>query len=131
MEWWSVNGIFLLLLYVSCFVSPLCVTYMWVKRLIALKKNAGTKYGWRQVVLLGAQVMVTAAVILVWYWILNHSTSAGPEEDRYLRKFFRTSAALAIAALVASLLGTGTAKKFTAVSSVLVMVNWLAVYAFL
>jgi hypothetical protein len=127
----SINGIFLVLLYVSLFITPLCVGAIWVKRLLVARKTDNVRYCWREILLLAAQLMLTAAVALVWYWLLNHSSGAGPEEDRYLSKFFRTSAVLAIAALVGSLLGTGTAKRVTAVSSVLVLINWLAVGAFL
>ncbi len=48
MDWWSGNGIFAMLLYVSFFVSPLSIAYIWVRRLIAQKKSAGMKHGWRQ-----------------------------------------------------------------------------------
>jgi hypothetical protein len=115
------------LLYLSFLASPLCIVYLWGKRLVMLTTSTEKKHGWRQTVLLAAQVMVTAAVILVWYGL--GSPLNGPEENS-LRQFFGPSVALAIAAMAGSLLGTGTGKAVTAASSVLVMVNWLAVAIF-
>jgi hypothetical protein len=124
----TINAILLFLLYISMFASPLSIVFIWVKRVSVY--GTETKFGWRQIALLGAQLMVTAAVILVWYWLLTRDSLRWPEEDRYLRQFFRMSMALGVAALAGSLLGTGTAKKATVASSILVMVNWLAVAAF-
>ena len=119
----STTAILPAFLYLSFFASPLCIVYLWAKRLIMLTTGAETKHGWRQTVLLGAQVMVTAAVILVWYGLASPLSGIG---DNYLRDFFGPSCMLAIAAMAGSLLGTGTGKGVTAASSVLVMVNWLA-----
>lgn len=73
--------------------------------------------------------MVTAAVILLWYCLLVPNPLSAPEADKLLRACF-TSLGLAFAAMAGSLLGTGTAKGITTASSLLVMVNWLAVAIF-
>jgi hypothetical protein len=126
----ALNKVFLWLLYISFFVSPMCVAYIWLRRAFVFIRGTDTNAGWRWIVLLGAQLMLTAAVVLVCYWLLNHSRLAGPEEDAYLRRFFTPSAALAITALLLSLFGTGTAKRTTVLSSGLVLVNWFAVAVF-
>ena len=126
----ALNKVLLLLLFISFFVSPICVAYIWVRRAFAFIRGTDRNSGWRWIVLLGAQLMLTVAVVLVCYWLLNHSPMAGPEEDAYLRKFFRPSTVLAVAALLISLFGTGAAKRTTVLSSGLVLVNWLAVAVF-
>ena len=125
----STIAIPLALLYLSFFASPLCIVYLWGERLIMLKTKTETKPAWRKTILLGAQLMVTAAVTLVWHWLLVPSPVTRLEADKYLRTCF-TSLGLAFTAMAASLLGTGTAKGITTASSLLVMLNWLAVAVF-
>ena len=126
----ALNKALLWLLFVSFFVSPVCVAYIWVRRVFVLVRGTEKNSGWRWIALLVAQLMLTVAAVLVCYWLLNHSPMAGPEEDAYLRRFFRPSAALAMTALLLSLFGRGSAKGITLLSSGLVLVNWVAVAVF-
>ena len=119
----------LALLYLSFFASPLCVVYIWTKRLITVRTSGLVKCSWRQSVLIGAQVMVTAAVSLVWYWLIMPTPLTEPSIDKFLR-ISLASVALAISAMLGALIGKGEAKRTTTASSVLVIVNWLAFAAF-
>ena len=84
----ALNKALLWLLFVSFFVSPVCVAYIWVRRVFVLVRGTEKNSGWRWIALLVAQLMLTVAAVLVCYWLLNHSPMAGPEEDAYLRRFF-------------------------------------------
>jgi hypothetical protein len=122
-----ITVIFLFLLWISPFASAVFVLYMW--RLISLTE-VEVKHCWRKAVLRVAQVGVTVAVVLTWYWLFNHGGLTWPAEDRRQGRFFRTSGILAFCSLAGSILGAGAGRKATAASSILVMVNWLAVGAF-
>ena len=122
-----ITAIFLFLLWVSPFASAVCIAFMW--RYISLTE-VEVQRRWRKAVLRIAQVLITVAAILTWYYPLNHGGFGWPEEDQRTGRFFRTSITLAFCSLAGSLLGAGPARKTTAASSVLVMVNWLGLAAF-
>ena len=122
-----ITPVFLFLLFISPFASAVCVLYMW--RLISLTE-VEVHQRWRRVVLRVAQVAITVAVMLTWYRLFDGGGLTWPAEDQRERIFFRASSTLALCSLAGSILGAGPGRKTTAASSILVMVNWLAVAEF-
>lgn len=119
--------IVLLLLWVSPFASAVCIAFMW--RYVSLSE-VEVRRRWRKAVLRVAQVVVTVAAVLTWYWLLNHGGLTWPAEDQRTHRFFRISTTLAFCSLAGSILGTGSARKTTLASSILVIINWMAVGVF-
>jgi hypothetical protein len=123
----AINTIFLFLLWVSPFASAVCIAFMW--RYVSLSE-VEVRHRWRNAVLRVAQVVVTIAAALTWYWLLNHGGLTWPAEDQRTNRFFRTGTTLAFCSLAGSIVGTGSARKTTFASSILVMINWVAVGVF-
>jgi len=125
----AMTGAFLFLLWISVFLTPVCILFTWVKNVNYLTKEE-VQNNWRQAVLFAAQVAVTAAAIPVWCYVFHHSDSAVGAQDRFQHKLFWSSFALALIGLVGSAAGKGVAKKVTVASSIFVILNWVALAAF-
>lgn len=126
-----INSLLLAALWILLFVNPALVLYIWIKRgESAGVEGEGEKFRWRSAALWAAQVLVTAAVILFWYYSLRANAYSYPEDDKFLMRWSRPSQSLALAGLICAAIGKGTAKKVTVACSAVVFLNWISVYVF-